>query len=128
MTPRTQLTETNGADGRIYGVQASTIAYLVNRVGLPSLIVAGVFATALWYLPKYLERQSVAVEKMAGAFTDIAKTEVEIKSVVSEIKECAKETQAFQRTVIEEHTTAAQERKQMLDDHKQIIQQLLGKQ
>lgn len=136
MTPaRQSQAEPNGADGQIYGVRASTIAYMVNRVGLPSVIVLGVFAAALWYFPKYLERQSAAVEKMADAFKDIAEAEQEIKGVVvgvkeavSEVRQWAEDTRAFQQQVVEEHEIAARERAQMLDDHKRIMAELIGKQ
>lgn len=120
--------DTNGADGRLYGVQASTIAYLVNRVGLPSIIVLGVFAAGLWYMPKHLEHQAKAMDSMADSFRVIGEANAAIREMVDDIQQCTKETKAFQRVVVEEHeqqksehNQAARDRSQLLEDHKRIM-------
>jgi hypothetical protein len=119
---------TNG-DGNltIFGIRVGAIAFLVNKVGLPSLVVVTVLGGALWYGPKYLERQNVAMEAMATAFKDVAEVETEVKMMVAEIKDACKETRQFQHTVVDDHKAAKEERTQMLNDHKVIMAELIGK-
>jgi hypothetical protein len=116
----------DGSEGTIFGVKVKTIAFLVNKIGLPSLVVVTFLAMFVWHGPNYLDRQAAAMEKMAEAFKDIAQTETEVKSIVHEIKVCAEETKAFQKVVVEDHRAAKEEREAMLNDHKQIMSKLNG--